>query len=263
MAGGCGASDRRRGRAGFDDPTERRIADLWRRVLVLFRFERHRSAAGRPQSRLWPGGAETLVDATAPVAGAGADRVDRPVGVSLPRRARTADRGHPRGLLSLGGAGAPPAHVPPHRDRGFDAGELAHSRAHHPARPPGGVSRYPAGRRADLRRQHRLRRAFRRLFERISAQLHFDLRGPRLRHDRARLSLLGGAAFRVRRRAQRVDHQSAPGTDGYLTQRANPRARAATVWAKSDEFLREDYRNCPLTIKLWVRVLVRRVTSTM
>ena len=32
------------------------------------------------------------------------------------------------------------------------------------------------------------------LFERISAQLHFDLRGPGVGDDRARLSLLGGAA---------------------------------------------------------------------
>src|SRR3984957_14127584 len=238
MAGGGGPSALTRGGTSSDAPPQRWAADLWRRVLFLFRFERDRGAPGRTQSRLWPDRAETVVDAQASVLRAGADRVDRPVGPSLPRRARAADRGHPWGLLSLGGAGPPPAHVPTHRDRGFDAGELAHSRAHHPARPPGGVSRYPAGRRADLRRQHRLRRAFRCLFERISAQLHFDLCGPRFGDDRARLSLLGGAAFRVRRRAQRVDHQSAPGKDGYLRQRPN-RARAATVWAKTDDFLGE------------------------
>ncbi len=40
----------------------------------------------------------------------------------------------------------------------------------------------------------------------VRAELHFDVRGPRLGDDRARLSLLGGAAVRFRRRAQRGDH---------------------------------------------------------
>ena len=34
-------------RAGLDDSPQRRAFDLWRGVLVLFRFERDRSASGR------------------------------------------------------------------------------------------------------------------------------------------------------------------------------------------------------------------------
>ena len=78
-----------------------------------------------------------------------------------------------------------------------------------PARPPAEASSTRAGRDVDLRRQHRLRRGFRRLSERVRAQLHLDLRGPRVGDDRARLSLLGGALVRVRRRTQRSDHAGA------------------------------------------------------
>ena len=56
--------------------------------------------------------------------------------------------------------------------------------------------------------------AVRRLFERVFAQLHFDLRRPCVGDDRAGLSLLGGAPVRVRRRAQRGDHQGAPAAGG-------------------------------------------------
>src|SRR6202451_4750851 len=121
MAGGGGPSDLGRGRAGPDDPAQRWATHFRRGVLVLFRFERDRGAPGRTQSPLWPDRAETVVDAQPSVLRAGADRVDRPVGPSLPRRARAADRGHPRGLLSLGGAGAPPARVPPRRPPGIDS----------------------------------------------------------------------------------------------------------------------------------------------
>src|ERR1700677_1468167 len=114
MAGGGGPSDLGRGRAGPDDPAQRWATDFRRGVLVLFRLERDRSASGRTQSRLWPDRAETVVDAQASVLRPGADWVDRPIGASLPRRPRTADRGLTRGLLFLGGAGAPPAHVPAH-----------------------------------------------------------------------------------------------------------------------------------------------------
>ena len=147
VAGRCGPPDRRRSRAGPDDPAQRRIAHFRRGLLVLFRLQRHRSASGRPQSRLWPCRAEALVDAAAPVAGARADRLGCAARARLPRRARAADCGHAGGLLSVGGAGAQPAHVPPHRDRGLDAGDLADSCASHPAGPPARVSRHPAGRR--------------------------------------------------------------------------------------------------------------------
>ena len=43
-------------------------------------------------------------------------------------------------------AGARFSDVSSHRHRRLDAGELAHSGAHHFARPPGRISRYPAGR---------------------------------------------------------------------------------------------------------------------
>ena len=78
--------------------------------------------------------------------------------------------------------------------------------APHSARAPAEARRPSARGRLDLRRQHRLRRGVRRVSQPIRAQLHFDVCGPRLGDDRARLSLLGGAAVRFRRRAQRGDH---------------------------------------------------------
>ena len=91
-------------------------------------------------------------------------------------------------------------------------------------RPIGRVHRPPAGGPSDLRRQHRLRRGVRRLPERVRAQLHLDVCGPRLGHDRARLSLLGRAPVRVRRRTQRRDHPGARPGVVTVRQRAPRRA---------------------------------------
>src|ERR1700678_2108187 len=102
MAGGCGPSDLGRGGTRSDDAPQRRIADLWRRLLVLFCFERHRGASGRTQSRLWPYRAKTLVDAEASVTGDCADWGDRSVGAGRSRRPRAVDSGSSFGLLSVG-----------------------------------------------------------------------------------------------------------------------------------------------------------------
>ena len=156
----------------------------------------------------------------ASVAGPGADRVDRPAGASLPRRARAADRGYARGLLSRRRAGAQPAHVPPHRRSPalMLASSLILAHIILPAHRVGFRDILP-GVTMTFIASIAFGEAFRRLFERVFAQLHFDLRGPCLGHDRARLSLLGRAPVRVRRRVQCGDHQGAPDTAVRLTQR--------------------------------------------
>src|ERR1700678_3057645 len=102
MAGGCGPTDLGRGGTRSDDAPQWRIADLWRCLLVLFCFERHRGASGRTQSRLWSYRAKTLVDAEASFTGAGVDWFDRSVCAGLPRRPRAVDSGYSFGLLSVG-----------------------------------------------------------------------------------------------------------------------------------------------------------------
>ena len=88
---------------------------------------------------------------------------------------------------------------------------------------PAAPRRHCAGRRRELRQQHRLWRDLRPLLEPVRAQLRLDLRRPRLGDDRAGVSLHARRHLRLRRRAQRGDHARA--------RRAAPqpgRARALT-----------------------------------
>ena len=74
-----------------DGAAQRRIADAGRGPFVLFRLERDRGAAGRPQSRLRARGKAAVVAAAASVARAGAGGVACAAGAGFPGRARPPD----------------------------------------------------------------------------------------------------------------------------------------------------------------------------
>ena len=140
------------------------------------------------------------------VARARAGRLAGAAGAGFPGRARAADSRRALGLDPVDRRGVQFPELCAPGCRRFHARGVAVSGPQDPAGAPAEVRRPPSGRRPDLFRQHRVRRSVRGLSEPVCPQLHFDLRRPRLGDDCARLSLLGRAAVRLRRRAQRGDH---------------------------------------------------------